>query len=137
MHSAAVQEREGGRALLSQIHFPASRLEVIWADTGYEGLPFYEWVRWRFPGCRVESSPRRRHRWSLAPEATAKAAASSVANPTPKGFALHKRRWVVERTFAWLGRWRRLSKDYEQNVRSAQAWIYLAGAMICLRQLSR
>jgi putative transposase len=43
-----------------------------------------------------------------------------------KGFVLLPKRWIVERTFAWLGRYRRLSKDYEANPRSSEAWIYLA-----------
>ena len=50
--------------------------------------------------------------------------------PRPSGFQLLPRRWVVERTFAWLGRYRRLSKDYEALPATEEAWIY--GAMTCL-----
>ena len=55
----------------------------------------------------------------------------------PTGFRVLKRRWVVERTFAWLGRNRRLSKDYEALPASAEAWIYVASCRLLLRRLAR
>jgi len=53
-----------------------------------------------------------------------------------KGFTLLPRRWVVERTFAWLGRYRRLSKDYEFLPTSSEAWIYLASSSLILKRLA-
>jgi putative transposase len=54
-----------------------------------------------------------------------------------KGFAVVPRRWVVERTFAWLGRYRRLSKDYEYHVETSQAMIYLAMSHLMVRRLAK
>ena len=53
------------------------------------------------------------------------------------GFVVHSRRWVVERTFAWLNRNRRLAKDFEQTVRSATAFLYATSAMMLIRRLAR
>ena len=53
------------------------------------------------------------------------------------GFAVHARRWVVERFFAWLGRNRRLARDFEATIASAEAFLYAASAIILLRQLAR
>jgi putative transposase len=53
------------------------------------------------------------------------------------GFAVQPKRWVVERTFAWLGRNRRLSKDYEQMVQSSEAWILVAMIRLVLRRLGK
>ena len=56
--------------------------------------------------------------------------------PDQKGFQLLPRRWVVERTFAWLGRYRRLSKDYEQDPASSESVVYIASIHTLLRRLS-
>ena len=55
---------------------------------------------------------------------------------TQKGFAVLPRRWVVERTFAWLGNYRRLSKDYEEYTHSSEGMIYLASIHILLKRLA-
>jgi transposase len=54
-----------------------------------------------------------------------------------KGFEVLPRRWVVERTFAWLGRCRRLAKDWERSIASAEAWIYVAHIRLLTRRLAR
>ena len=54
-----------------------------------------------------------------------------------KGFEVLPRRWVVERTFAWLGRCRRLAKDWEKSIASAEAWIYVAHIRLLTRRLAR
>ena len=59
------------------------------------------------------------------------------ADPDQRGFQVQPRRWVVERTFAWLGNYRRLSKDYEQWVRSSDAVVYAAMTHLMLRRLAR
>ncbi|MGY3333832.1 transposase [Mesorhizobium sp. USDA 4775] len=54
-----------------------------------------------------------------------------------KGFEVLPRRWVVERTFAWLGRCRRLAKDFERSIESAQAWVFIANIRMLTRRLAR
>ena len=88
------------------------RLARIWADSAYQGA-LVEWVNERYG-------------WTL----------EIVRRPKEQqGFAVQPRRWVVERTFAWLGRNRRLSKDYEEFAETTEAWIYLAASRLLLRQL--
>jgi putative transposase len=97
-----------------------SLLKVIWADGMYEGSPVM-WADaiggWML---RVVKRP------DVAGERAAKA----------KGFAVLPKRWVVERTFAWLGRYRRLSKDYEFATGSSEAMIYLAMTNLMLHRLA-
>ena len=97
--------------LLEQLRFPASRLRLIWADAGYSGPEFTRWVEVQH-GVRVEI----------------------VSKIAAKGFEVLARRWVVERTFGWWNRWRRLSKDYEQNPRSSEAWIHIVMLAILLNR---
>ena len=80
--------------------------------------------------CRIEA-PRRLARigaWTL--EIVKR---SHVAT----GFTVPPRRWVVERTFAWLNRNRHLAKDFESTIASAEAWLYIAGAQLIARRLAR
>ena len=58
-------------------------------------------------------------------------------HPDQTGFALHPRRWVVERFFAWIGRTRRLVKDFEASIASAEAFLYAASVMLLARRLAR
>ena len=89
-------------------------MQLIWADGGYAGA-FVGWVRATF--ARVVEIVKR-------PDES-------------KGFVLLRRRWVVERTFAWLGRFRRLSKDYEERTDSSEAMIHIAMIALMLRRLSK
>ena len=98
--------------LLAKVLF--TRLQLIWADGGYSGH-LVEWVQ-RMCGWRLEIIKRSDDR---------------------TGFQLLPRRWVVERTFAWLGRWRRLSKDYEVLPQTSQALIYATMSLIMTRRLAR
>jgi putative transposase len=111
---AHVTEREGAAWLLLAIVGLFSRLQLIWADGGYRGVDFVAWVN-RFIGVRLEFIER---------------------DPTVKGFQKLPRRWVVERTFAWLSNARRLSKDYELHFQSSEAMIYAAMIRIMLRRLA-
>jgi putative transposase len=114
VHAAGVQDRDGAKQLLAGLPAASScqRLEVIWADGAYAG----ELITWVQNHCG----------WHL----------EIVQKPADqKGFAVLPRRWVVERTFAWLCRNRRLSKDYEENVQSSEAMIYLAMIHLMLRRL--
>ena len=112
---ASCPEREGGRKVLQQVGGWFTRLRKVWADGGYSGENFAQWACDHWPGLEVEIVKRS--------EAT-------------KGFAVLPRRWVVERTFAWLMRHRRLAPDYERTEASAQSWIHLAMIRIQLRRLA-
>ena len=110
VHAASVAEREGARRLITRIRSRAclralvEGLELVWADGGYSGEKMLTWVK-AMVGWVWEVIKR--------PEAV-------------KGFVLLPRRWVVERTFAWLSFCRRLSKDYEVKPCCSEGMIYLA-----------
>ena len=91
-----------------------SRLELIWADGGYSGQ-LVDWVK-RMCGWTLEIVKR---------------------TDDMVGFEVLPRRWVVERTFGWLNRWRRLSKDYEQLPQTSEAMIYATMSFVMTRRLAR
>jgi len=115
VHAANIGERAGAEKLLLKVPEKLwQRLEKILADGGYEGTDFQQWVEQTF-GVNLEISLR----------------------PTgKKGFVLLPIRWVVERTFAWLGRYRRLSKDYERLTENSEGMIYLASINRLLNRLA-
>lgn len=127
---ANVDDRDGAEVLLCQAADNFPRLKHIWADQGYRGADFHAWIR-QVTGITVQIVQRRdggfRHTW-------AKAGAPPREAPY---FAVVQRRWVVERTFAWLGRCRRPSKDYEYLRDNSENLIYLAMAMLLLRRHAR
>lgn len=92
-----------------------TKLRKIWVDGGYTGENFQNWVKDRWPKIEVEVIKR---------------------SDDVQGFAVLPRRWVVERTFGWLMRQRRLVRDYERTAASAEAWIHLAMIRIQLRRLA-
>jgi len=97
-----VQDRDGARTLLGRIGDDLPRLAVIWADGAYAAV--VDWVRQTFG-------------WLLM----------TILRPVgARGYVHLPRRWIVERTFGWFGRYRRLSKDYETNPRSSECWILIA-----------
>jgi len=103
VHSADLQDQDGARLLLEQMRQGLGRLKVIFADAAYarSGLP--EWVKTTFG-------------WIL----------QTVLRPVGvRGFVVLPKRWIVERTFAWLGRCRRNSKDYERATRSSQTMLLI------------
>ena len=115
VHAANIQDREGAKLLLEAMPAPLwTRLKRIWADAGYTG-DLAQWITANFPKVVLEIVNR--------PEGT-------------KGFVLLPRRWVVERTFAWLGLYRRLSKDYEKLVENSVGMIYLASIHRLLTRLT-
>ena len=125
VHSAGLHDRDGGRRLLSAgLRERLLRLELVWADGAYAGR-FREWAQ-EERGLHVEIAyrpDRQKRRYGL--------------EEGPRGFRVIPRRWVVERTFAWLGQARRLSKDYERLPETAAAMIYWAMSRIMLRRLAR
>jgi putative transposase len=102
VHPANVQDRDGGRLLIERLGKRFGRMQLIFADGGYAGK-FVDWVRgWH--GRFVEI----------------------VRRSAPNGFVVLPKRWIVERTFAWLGKYRRLSKDYETLTECSEAMILIA-----------
>lgn len=126
VHPANVQDRDGAKLLLATLGALFPRLAMLWADAGYQG-PCATWITATL-GWAVEivRKPPKRVWWPK----------DSEPPPTPSGFQVLKRRWVVERTFAWLGRYRRLSKDYEALPTTEEAWIYLAMVRLMVVRLA-
>ena len=114
VHPADVQDRDGARLVLARLLGRFPKLELIWADGAYGGK-LVQWAR-EVGGWTLElvRRPAGQHTFQVLP-----------------------RRWVVERTFAWLGRQRRLSKDYESLPATTEAWIYAAMTGLMLRRLAR
>jgi putative transposase len=127
---ADTSDRDGAVGLLRRLDWRrVPRLRHGWVDQGDRG-EFVGWVRQRF-GVTLEVVARpdggRRARWLP----------SGAAPPEIPAFAVVPRRWVVERTFAWLGRFRRLSKDYEFLPATSEAVLYLAMRQLLIRRLAR
>jgi putative transposase len=108
------QDRTVAPWLFLCVQLMFSRLELIWADGGYSGQ-LVEWVK-QFCGWTLEIVKR---------------------TDDMVGFEVLPRRWVVERTFGWLNRWRRLSKDYEQLPQTSEAMIYATMSLMMTRRLAR
>lgn len=127
VHPADVADRVGARELLAPLRERFPRLTHLWVDAGYRGV-FIGWATDTL-GWTVEvvAKPRR---WVRCP-------ADEEPEPRPTGFPVLPRRWVVERSFAWLGRYRRLSKDYEALPETSEAWIYAAMSRLMLRRLAQ
>jgi len=113
VHTTNIQDRDGAKLVLEQVKGTFPRLQLIWTDAGYSGK-LIDWIK-VFCGWVLEIVKR---------------------SDDVKGFKVLPRRWVVERTFGWLGRYRRLSKDYEGLTESSQAFIYAAMTHIMIRRLS-
>jgi putative transposase len=113
VHSAGIQDRDGAKLLLEKAKGLCPGLQLIWADGGYAG----KLVGWVKSACS----------WVL-----------QIVKRTDdvKGFKLLPRRWVVERTFGWIGRNRRLSKDYEGRTETSEAMIYWAMTRLMVRRLA-
>ncbi len=125
VHAANLHDRDGAQRLLTdRLKEELPRLAIVWADAAYTGR-FWEWMR-NERGWRVEV-PRHpdRQLWRYG------------LDEKPRGFQVLPRRWVIERTFAWLGQARRLAKDYERLPETVLALIYAAMSRLMLRRLAR
>ena len=112
---ANLNERKGLVQLLQNVRHQLPRLHHIWLDKGYRGESFAKRMLLCFAVVLdIVSSPK-----------------------GSKGFVLQHRRWVVERTFAWLGNYRRLARDFEQRHDSSESFIYMASADIILKRLAK
>ena len=112
---ASTHERTGAKALLVRVLCWFTWLRMLWVDGGYSGPEFARWVRTQRPKLVVEVVARLSQ---------------------TKGFKILRRRWVVERTFGWLMKQRRLVRDYEVTESSAEAWVHIAMIRIMLRRLA-
>jgi len=99
---ANIQDWDGAKEVVRRCGGGLPRLAKVWADAAYQAV-----VGWVAQHCR----------WVL--EVVSKRSGQTT-------FEVHKWRWIVERTFGWFGRYRRLSKDYEHNPKSSEAWLYIA-----------
>ena len=110
--TADIQDRDAAKMLFTEIKQQMPRLYLIWADGGYRG----KLIIWVAAQCL----------WLL--EIVKRRDSLKMFIPLPK-------RWIVERTFSWLNRNRRLSKDYERKIESAEAWLYLSMSILMLKRL--
>jgi putative transposase len=113
-HPADIQDRPGAVALLARLHDIVSRLAILYADGAYAG-PMVEAACEKLRGCRLVIIAR---------------------DPAAQGFPILPKRWVVERTLAWLGRNRRLSKDYEHLPAVSEAFVKLAMVRLLTARLA-
>lgn len=115
VHSAGIQDRDGAARFLDKIRQRFNWLEPVWADGGYNGRQVNEAVA-REPSLRIEIIKR---------------------SDDMKGFVVLPRRWVVEPTFSWFGRNRRLAKDYENLAATLTTFVNLAAIQLGIRRLAR
>ena len=114
VHPADVQDRDGAGFVIESIHQLFPWLRHLFADSAYNG-PNLRAALAKFGNWTIEIVKR----------------ATGAA-----GFQLLPRRWVVERTLAWLNRNRRLAKDFEASIASAKAWVYIASVQLLVRRLT-
>ena len=127
VHPADVQDRDGAKLLLAEVGERFPRLAKVWVDAAYQGL-CATWITATL-GWAVEIVRK--------PRGWIRVTADQEPAAMPSGFQVLPRRWVVERTFAWLGRHRRLSKEYEVLPETDEAWIYLAMSRLMTVRLAR
>jgi len=126
VHAADIADRDGALVVLDGLAHAQPRLVHLWTDAGYRGTALRSWLDqqpW------TVTTVQRRSRWQWV-------APGEKPPPQSAGFTVLPRRWVVERTFAWLGRSRRLSKDYEGLPETTEAWCYLAMGRLMSRRLA-
>jgi transposase len=116
VHAADIQERDGGVLLMATMFGLYPFLLTLYADGGYQGAGFQNAMKTLMAQINVEIVKR---------------------SDQAKGFTVLPKRWVVERTFAWLNRCRRLAKDWECLNRKARAFLLLASIRLMLRRLAR
>jgi len=113
VHAANMFDGKAARQVITNLFLLLHTVKIIWADSAYSGAQLLDWVSYQFE-CVLEVVRKKKGL---------------------QGFHVLPRRWVVERTFAWLGRSRRLSKDYERKPTSSEAQVYLASGRLLLRQI--
>ena len=112
VHAASLQDRDGAKLVMAKIVGLFPRLKLIWADGGYAGK-LIEWTK-ALAGWVLEIVKR---------------------SDDVRGFVVLPKRWIVERTLGWLGRYRRLSKDYEATTASSEAMVHLGMINLMVHRL--
>ena len=115
IHSADVQDRDGAPDVLKAIRYRFPWLRHLFADGGYAGD-------------KLRGALRNIGKWTIQ---------IVKRSDQAKGFEVIPRRWVVERTLAWLNRNRRLAKDFEKTIASATAWLFIASVQLLTRRIAR
>src|SRR5271157_2151470 len=112
--AASVSDKAGAKLLIIRLFDAFSTLQIMWADSGYDGAPLARWAR-----------------------TVAAITVEVVRRTAPHSFQVLRRRWVVERTFGWLMRYRRLVRDYERRTENHEAMVYWATVFIMTKRLTR
>jgi putative transposase len=115
IHAADVQDRDGAPLVLKAIRRRFPWLRHVFADGGYAGN-------------KLKTAMRGHGQWTIE---------IVKRSDMAKGFVVLPRRWVVERTFAWLGRCRRLAKNWDKSLESANAWTQIASIRMLTRRIAR
>jgi putative transposase len=110
-----MQDRDGAPLVLKEVRYAFPWLRHVFADGSYAGAKLRD-ALCKIGDCRVHIIKR---------------------SDRAKGFEILPRRWVVERTFAWLNRNRRLAKDFEHTITSAAAWLFMAAVQMVTRRIAR
>jgi len=113
VHAANMFDGKAARQVITNLFLLLQTVKIMWADGGYSVAELFNWVSSQFE-CQLEIVKKKKG---------------------VKGFHVLPRRWVVERTFAWLGRSRRLNRDYERKPTPSEAQVYLASGRLLLRQI--
>lgn len=108
---ASTQDRHGGPDLMDRLRAAVKRLKVVWGDTHFDTALRHAWVRWGWVGVVVAKLAGQR------------------------GFVVQPKRWIVERTFGWLARSRRLAREYERTAESSEAFVKVAMIHLMVRRL--
>jgi transposase len=112
--AANIGDRMGAKLLVIALLNICTRLKLIWADSGYDGAPLAQWIR-----------------------SVANATLQVIKRTEQHTFRVVPRRWVVERSFGWLLRYRRLVRDYERRTEHHEAMVYWATVLLMTRRLAR
>jgi transposase len=107
--AASVSDKAGAKLLVIKLFDAFTTLQIMWADAGYDGAPLARWAK-TIAAITVEV----------------------VKRTSPHSFQVVRRRWVIERTFGWLMRYRRLARDYERRTGNHEAMVYRATVSACV-----